>query len=155
MCMHPRPDTANTYACFPWTCSVWVTVQCFGVVDSLWALLTYVAYSCLDISLVMKVRYREAESLGALWGRVYILVIGKMEPFHPDNGSIAVYLGCMGLYLSANSTPETKQVLFFLNLIGRGTYKLLSNLLAPDKPAEMSLVGFYETLRTLNPRRWW
>ena len=110
----------------------------------------YIAYSCLNISLVMKVRYREAESLGALRGRVYILAIGKMEPFHLDNGSIAVYLGCMGLYLSANSMPETKQVLFFLNLIGRGTYKLLRNLLAPDKPAEMSLVGFYETyaLRT-------
>ena len=73
--------------------------------------------------------------------------VGKMEPFDPDNGSITVYLEHMELYHSANSMPETKQVPVFWNLIGRDTYELLRNLLVPDKPAEMSLVGLYETLR--------
>ena len=105
----------------------------------------YVAYSCLDISLATKVGCREAESSGPR-GAEYV---GSWEdgPFDPDNGFIAVYLEQMELYFSAKSMPKTKQVPFFLNLIGGDTYELLCNLLAPDKLAEMSLVGLYETLR--------
>ena len=77
---------------------------------------------------------------------------GKMEPFNPDKGSIAVYLERMELYLSANCMPETKQVPVFLNLIGGDTYELFRNLLAPDKPAETSLVSPYTN--TSNPKRW-
>ena len=67
-------------------------------------------------------------------------------PFDPDNGFIAMYLERMELYFSANSVPKTKQVPVFLNLIGGDTYELLCNLLAPNKPAETSLVGLYKTL---------
>ena len=106
----------------------------------------YVTYSYSDISLATKVGCQEAESPGAPAGQS-MSAVWKMEPFNPDNGSIAVYLERMELYLSANCVPETKQVPIFLNLIGGDTYELLCNLLAPDKLAETSLVSLYETLR--------
>lgn len=73
--------------------------------------------------------------------------IGRLELCHPNTGSIIVYLEHMELYFSANSVPEEKEVPVFLNLIGRSTYSLLRNLLAPTKPVETSLADLCETLQ--------
>ena len=49
-------------------------------------------------------------------------------------------------YLSANKIEEDKQSAVFLNVVGARTFALLRDLVAPAKPAEMSLADLCYTL---------
>ena len=53
----------------------------------------------------------------------------------------------MELYFEANGIKAEKQRAVFLSVIGRETYSLLSNLLAPTKPGETPLKDLMETLQ--------
>ena len=60
--------------------------------------------------------------------------IGHTEAFNPENERISAYLD--------------KQVAILLSVIGGKTYALLSDLLAPTKPAEKNLKDLEEALQT-------
>ena len=52
----------------------------------------------------------------------------------------------MQLFFEANGIKEDKQVLVLLTVIGSTTYDLLSNLVAPKKPRDLSIGELAEQL---------
>ena len=73
--------------------------------------------------------------------------VGRLEAFNEGNESITQYLERVELFFEANGIAAERRKAVFLSVIGRDTYSLLSNLLAPTKPAEMPLNDLMETLR--------
>ena len=57
--------------------------------------------------------------------------IGQLPEFQTDNERISDYLERVQLFFEANGVEEGKRVPVLLTAIGRKTYALLSNLLAP------------------------
>ena len=74
--------------------------------------------------------------------------VGHNEAFNPDNERISAYLEQVELFFIANGVAEGKQVATLLSVIGRKTYALLSDLLAPAKSADKSLKELKEALQT-------
>ena len=74
--------------------------------------------------------------------------VGHIEAFNPDNERISAYLERVELFFIANGVAEGKQVATLLSVIGGKTYALLSDLLAPAKPADKSLEELKEVLQT-------
>ena len=64
--------------------------------------------------------------------------IRHLEPFRPKSECISAYLERVQLFFAANDVPQAKQVLGLLSAIRGKVYDLLSDLLAPEKPAEKS-----------------
>ena len=61
--------------------------------------------------------------------------IGTLSKFIPEKETISAYLEHMELFFTTNRIEEEKQSPVLLTAIGRETYALLHNLLAPDKPS--------------------
>ena len=61
--------------------------------------------------------------------------IGTLSEFIPEKETISAYLERVELFFTANGIGEEKQPPVLLTAIGRETYALLRNLLAPDKPS--------------------
>ena len=62
--------------------------------------------------------------------------IGKVEPFQAGVDDWEQYAERLDQYFDANSiTTAEKKRAVFLTVVGKETYGLLSNLLAPAKPA--------------------
>ena len=72
---------------------------------------------------------------------------GRMDPFVPEEETIAAYLERIEVYFEANEIPAEKRVAVFLSVIGGKTYSLLRDLLSPDKPCERTFAALSETLR--------
>ena len=73
--------------------------------------------------------------------------VRRLEAFKEDNESIAQYLERVELFFKANEIAAERRKAVFLSVIGRDIYSLLSNLLAPTKPAEMLLNVPMETIQ--------
>ena len=56
------------------------------------------------------------------------VAIGKIHPFRPGQD----------LFVANGITTAEKKRATLLSMIGNGTYKLLSSLLSPDKPGDIS-----------------
>lgn len=69
------------------------------------------------------------------------------EKFDPESESITSYLERVDYYFTANGVEDAKKVAVFLNAIGRETYNLLRNLLAPKKLAEQGLDELQKALK--------
>ena len=74
--------------------------------------------------------------------------VGRIEEFNPEKERISTYLERVDLFFVANEVEEAKQVATLLSVIGGKTYALLSDLLAPDKPASKTLKQLKKTLQT-------
>ena len=74
--------------------------------------------------------------------------VGRIEEFNPEKERISTYLERVDLFFVANEVGEAKQVATLLSVIGGKTYALLSDLLAPDKPASKTLKQLKKTLQT-------
>ena len=61
--------------------------------------------------------------------------IGKIQEFNPVSERISTYLEGVELFFTANGIADEKQVPVFLSIIGGKNYTLLSDLMAPTKPA--------------------
>ena len=72
--------------------------------------------------------------------------IGKIQEFNPVNERISTYLERVELFFTANGIAEEKQVPSFLSIIGGKNYTLLSDLLAPTKPATKSFAALKAVL---------
>ena len=71
------------------------------------------------------------------------VAFGKINTFNPSQEDWPLYVERWGHVFVANGiTEDAKKRAVFLSVIGASTYKLLSSLLAPDKPGEKA----YETL---------
>ena len=66
-------------------------------------------------------------------------VMDILEKFEPEMEMISSYLERVENYFSAKKIQDDLKVAVFLNAIGRDTYSLLRNLLAPWKLSEQSL----------------
>ena len=65
------------------------------------------------------------------------VAFGKIYPFNPSQDDWPLYVERLGHVFVANGiTEETKKQTVFLSVIGPSYYKLLSSLLAPDKPGD-------------------
>ena len=76
--------------------------------------------------------------------------VGRIEEFNPEKEQISAYLERVELLFVANDVEDRKQVatLILLSVIGSRTYALLSDLLAPDKPASKTFKQLTKTLQT-------
>ena len=74
--------------------------------------------------------------------------VGRIEEFNPEKERISAYLERVELFFVANDVEDGKQVATLLSMIGSKTYALLSDLLAPEKPASKSLKQLKKTLQT-------
>ena len=66
-------------------------------------------------------------------------MIEQMQPFDPANERISTYLERAELFFQANGIEGDKKVPVLLSIIRGQTYALLSNLLAPEKPASKTV----------------
>ena len=64
---------------------------------------------------------------------------GQLQEFKPDSDSIKSYLERVSLYFAVNDVADGKRVSVLLSSIGATTYAVLSDLLAPAKPATKTL----------------
>ena len=63
---------------------------------------------------------------------------GRLQEFEPESDSIKAYLERVSLHFVANNIADFKKVPVLLSSIGTLIYALLSDLLAPDLPADKS-----------------
>jgi len=73
--------------------------------------------------------------------------IGNITEFKPESEKIEAYLERVQLFFEANGIKEDKQVPVLLAVIGSTTYNRLSDLVAPKKPRDLSIVELAEQLR--------
>ena len=76
-------------------------------------------------------------------------IYGNVEEFQLNgSGDITEYIERVDEYFIANDVDEErKKTAIFLTLIGQDTYKLLKNLLAPDKANEKTYEELAEVLQ--------
>ena len=63
-------------------------------------------------------------------------VIGSIEQFDVGTSDWPTYAARLDQFIAANAIDEDKKVATLLTVVGSATYKLLQNLLAPDKPSD-------------------
>ena len=79
---------------------------------------------------------------------------GRLQEFKPESDSIKAYLERVSLYFAANEIADGKKVPVLLSSIGAPIYALLSDLLAPDPPADKSFEAISTALRNhFEPKR--
>ena len=71
---------------------------------------------------------------------------GRIDPFQPDNETIAVYLERVELYFQANDIRDEKVSILLTSI---GPHTLLRNHFAAAKPAEKTLSNIDSALRKL------
>ena len=72
--------------------------------------------------------------------------LGRMQDFEPETESISAYLERLKLFFEANDVPDAKKVSVLLTVVGKKTYSLLRNLVAPVSPKDKSLKDLIEVL---------
>ena len=72
--------------------------------------------------------------------------MGRLDTFQQDCERISAYLERVQLYFQANEVADEKQVPVLLSAIGGKTYALLSDLLAPEKPATKTFAQLKDAL---------
>ena len=72
--------------------------------------------------------------------------MGRLDTFQQDYERISAYLERVQLYFQANKVADAKQVPVLLSAIGGKTYALLSDLLAPEKPATKTFAQLKDVL---------
>ena len=76
------------------------------------------------------------------------VAIGKIHPFRPEQDVWNMYVERLGhLFVANGITSADKKRAILLSVIGDGTYKLLSSLLAPTKPGEKSFDDLVTVLK--------
>jgi len=60
-------------------------------------------------------------------------VVGNLEEFDPKNDTMAAYIERAAFYMDANNVPDGKKAATFLSALGKSTFQVLRNLVAPDK----------------------
>ena len=78
---------------------------------------------------------------------VMAATLGRIEEFDGDHEEWSQYQERLGHFFQANGVvEETKKRSVFLTLIGTNTYKLLRNLIAPEKPDTKSYTELVQIL---------
>ena len=72
---------------------------------------------------------------------------GKLAEFKPGREEFSAYLERVDLFFLSNDVAAEKKVPIFLNCIGSTTYSLLRGLVAPEKPADLSLADLTAKLK--------
>ena len=72
---------------------------------------------------------------------------GKLAEFKPGTEEFSAYLERVDLFFLSNDVAAEKKVPIFLNCIGSTTYSLLRGLVAPEKPADLSLADLTTKLK--------
>ena len=72
---------------------------------------------------------------------------GKLAEFKPGTEEFSAYLERVDLFFLSNDVAAEKKVPIFLNCIGSTTYSLLRGLVAPEKPADLSLADLTAKLK--------
>jgi len=76
-----------------------------------------------------------------------IATLGKTDEFHNSKEDWREYEKCLTQFFLANSIEAAeKKRAVLLSVIGSGTYKLLRNLLSPDKPGDKDNADIIATL---------
>ena len=76
------------------------------------------------------------------------VAIGKIHPFRPEQDDWNMYVERLDhLFVANGITGADKKRAILLSVIGDGTYKVLSSLLAPDKPGEKSFDDLVTVLK--------
>ena len=60
-------------------------------------------------------------------------VVGNLEKFDPKNDTMAAYIERAAFHMDANNAPDKKKAARFLSALGKSTFQVLRNLVAPDK----------------------
>jgi len=60
-------------------------------------------------------------------------VVGNLEEFDPKNNTMVAYIERTAFYMDANNVPDEKKAATFLSALGKSTFQVLRNLVAPDK----------------------
>ena len=81
-------------------------------------------------------------------------VFGKVDHFDGEQEDWTQYVERLGHFFTANGiTAEAKKKAVFLSVIGPGPYKILRNLLAPEKPSDKAFDALVAVLtRHYSPR---
>ena len=72
--------------------------------------------------------------------------VGTLEPFDPHAGDWDTYADRLCMYLEANDVKAAKHVATLLTVIGGPAYKVLRNLVSPDKPKDKTFKELVEVL---------
>ena len=59
--------------------------------------------------------------------------VGHLEEFDPKNDTMAAYLERAAFYMEANNVQDAKKAATFLASLGKNTFQVLRNLVAPAK----------------------
>ena len=70
---------------------------------------------------------------------MYASIVGTLEEFDAKSESMAAYIERAMVYMDANNIPPPKRATTLLSAIGRSTFHVLRNLLAPAKLHDQSL----------------
>ncbi|XP_061705661.1 uncharacterized protein LOC133516658 [Cydia pomonella] len=82
------------------------------------------------------------------------MTIGKIGEFCAASGNWSLYVERLEMYFKVNTIAEDLWLPTLIAVMGEETYDLLSNLVSPKKPAEMSYEQVTEVLRKhLQPKR--
>ena len=65
---------------------------------------------------------------------------GRVQEYEPENELFSSYLEQVQLFFLANGVEDDKKVPIFLSIVGRKTYLLLRNLVAPALLQDKTLV---------------
>ena len=72
---------------------------------------------------------------------------GRIDPFKPENETIAAYLERVDLYFLANDIPDAKKVAILLTSVGDRIYALLRDYFTPNKPADQTYAAIEKALK--------
>jgi len=72
--------------------------------------------------------------------------LGTMDPFDPDTDSWPAYSKRLEQFSVVNGIADRKKVAVLLTVIGTKAYKLLQNIMAPEKPATKEYDAIVEAL---------
>ena len=73
-------------------------------------------------------------------------LVGRMQEFQPESEQISAYLERLEMYFLANGVADDKRVPVLLSVIGKHTYSLLRNLVAPGVPKDESFAALLAAL---------
>ncbi len=59
--------------------------------------------------------------------------VGNLEEFDPKNDSMAAYIERAAFYMEANNVADEKKTATFLTSLGKSTFQVLRNLVAPAR----------------------
>ena len=77
---------------------------------------------------------------------VYAGVVGTLEEFDTKSELMAAYIERATVYMDANNVPLSKRAATLLSAIGRNTFHVVRNLLAPAKLHDQSLDDIVKAL---------